>query len=189
MISVTAGKVVVKDKPRQRPTRETVKNFLSANIDLIESYGYSAYIGGSAAYDFDNAADLDFYLTGLIRDYQQLEDLFHYLYEYVLNHCGFLLDLKWVAGLESVVDWNGDPVSANIDFIQISEYTYINDDEKINMQFKGDAIPDTKKVSRWLIQGNWDNGGVLRKPKQLEYFKKHKTLPKIPAREFLKSLG
>jgi len=189
MIRITVGKVVVYDKPRQQPSVETVKNFLSSNIDLIELYGYSAYIGGSMAYDFENAEDMDMYLTGHIRDLQELEDLFHHLYEFVLNHCGFHLDLKWVAGLESVVDWNGTPVTTDIDFIQPANYGYVNTDEKINIDWKGETVPDTKKVTEYLLRGNWDNGHLIRKQKQLDYWAKHKTFPKIPAREFLNSLG
>jgi hypothetical protein len=188
MIRRYIGRVSVNNKPILPITVSAIEGFLTENISVIESYNYAAWVGGSCAYDLASASDLDLYLTGEIADITKLEDLLHILYQSVFENYGFMLDVRWCSGLESVVDWNG-PIPADIKFIQIQQGGYIDDENNVHRSFCVEPNINIKKISEWLVQGTWDHDKFRLKPKALAYWNTHKTLPKLPAREFLNSLG
>jgi hypothetical protein len=190
MIRRWIGRVVVDNVPLQPFNIENVKKYLVEVIDLPEQFNYSLWVGGSTAYDLVNAEDLDLYLTGEIHNINDLENLMHDMYEIAFRNYGLRLDLRWCSNLESIIDWDGQPISADVKFIQIKSGGHINTDENINKSHSVSKKPNVTQISEWLIQGTWDTEKPsLSKSKQWEYWNKHKKFPKISAREFIKSLS
>lgn len=185
MYRYTVGKRTFYQRGRT-PNKNNVSLFLNGVLPLIESQGYTAHVVGRVLYDAANTIDLDIMLTGDIKDYKKLDELFHELYSYGFDTAEVILDLKWVSDVDTIgLDINGDPKHKNVDFVVIRHFKLISDTDNWEIEH---ISPDYTDVSDWLVRGNFLNYKPLTKSYQIESVKRHGRFKSVEAREFLKNI-
>lgn len=174
------------------PSAHSLKKFYELSHDDIVNAGYEAWAGGTSVSKLIIARDFDLYLTGEIKNIQELEDLIHRLYDYAINSAGFLLDCKW---LESIDLYPTNPINEKnqikvntVDYIEISYIKYDIPERKIFKEYFFDARKNTEKITNWLVRGKFGNSYYAKKP-QLDYCKEHGKMPLLPMKDFINSLG
>jgi len=80
-----------------RPSYNVIKEFLieiKNTTNILEEY--ELYLMGGVLYDFNQTWDVDFCITGQIKNQDVLESYMNIMYDLSLNKYNFLIDIQWL---------------------------------------------------------------------------------------------
>ena len=147
------GKVST-EKIWTKPSYQKIKDFLMTiknETNILSEF--NLHLIGGVLHSFDNTWDVDFCMTGEVKDPQVLESHMNVMYDIALNHFNLLIDIQWLKEPASTVSYeqltSGEYVSKGVEFKKIGYIKkQINDDVS-----ESDFRDRFTNVSEYLIEG------------------------------------
>lgn len=191
---------VVTKKIWTRPTYEKIKNFLTViKSDTSIMTEHDLYLMGGVLVDLNSTWDVDFCVTGEIKNYEVFESHLNTMYDIALNQFQLLIDVQWNLNKPKLVSYNelmsGNLVLNKIKFVKLG---YIK--KQINGQITVKDIREQEgitKLSEFLVEGIYDEypgtnkkllGRILNNPNKIvkSYFDVN-TLLEMDEEYFMKN--
>lgn len=139
-----------------RPSYNIVRDFLIELKDTTKIFEeYDLYLMGGVLYDFNQTWDVDFCMTGQIKDYDTLEKYMNIMYDLSLNKYKILIDIQWMENPLPTVSYE-EIISSDFEHYKLR---YVKTSYVVKQIGEEKSIHDLRgkegvnKITEFLVEG------------------------------------